>query len=182
MNREIAYISFVRRINWDTVNSLLHHCNEAVSKGAKCLYLMMASEGGGVDPGFAAYNQLRSLPVEIITHNIGSIDSMANVVFLAGTKRFACPNTTFLFHGIFWGFASGAEARRSQLLEILASLEAAENKMMDAISNKTSLTQEELHAFFMQGTMKDAAFALSKGIVEEIKDVSIPTGVNIVQA
>jgi ATP-dependent protease ClpP protease subunit len=182
MNVQIAYISFVRPINWDTVNSLLNHCNQAINHGAKQLYLLVSSNGGLVDPGFAVYNQLRSLPVEVITHNIGSVDSTGNVVFLAGSKRFACGNATFLFHGIHWGFGPGAEIRRPQLMEIIAALKAAESKMMDLIVNRSSLSREEVDAFFTEGAMKDASFALSKSIIEEIKDVAIPPGVTVIQA
>jgi len=181
MNRQRAYISFVRPINWDTVNPLLDTCSQAINNGARELYLLLSSPGGDVDPGVAVYNQLRGLPADIITHNTGCIDSIANVIFLAGSKRLACPISTFLFHGIYWDFSDAVELWRPQLMEITTSLQAAENKMRDIIVHRSNLSKEEVDAFFAEGATKDATFALSKGIINAIEDVKIPRGAHIVQ-
>ncbi|MDD5243711.1 MAG: ATP-dependent Clp protease proteolytic subunit [Syntrophorhabdaceae bacterium] len=182
MNPEIVYVSFVHPINWDTINPLIKLSNEIVNSGTKQMYLLMGSTGGFVDAGFAVYNHLLGLPIKVTTHNIGSIDSVANVIFLAGSRRLACENSTFLFHGVHWAFPSGAEVRRPQIMEIMTSIQAAENKMRDAIVSRSSLTVEEVDAFFMEGAMKDAAFALSKKFIDEIKPVNIPTGAPILNA
>jgi len=182
MNPEIVYVSFVRPINWDTINPLIKLSNEIVNSGAEQIYLLMGSTGGFVDAGFAVYNHLLGLPIKVTTHNIGSIDSVANVIFLAGSTRLACENATFLFHGIHWGFGAGAEVRRPQMMEIVTSLQAAENKMRDAIVSRSILTVEEVDAFFAEGAMKDANFALSKQIIHEIKAVNIPAGATILHA
>ncbi|WP_155837415.1 ATP-dependent Clp protease proteolytic subunit [Herminiimonas sp. CN] len=50
---------------------------------------------GSTDQGFALYNFLRSLPIPLKTHNIGDVESIAVVVFLASTKRFTCPHSRF---------------------------------------------------------------------------------------
>jgi ATP-dependent protease ClpP protease subunit len=181
MNRQRVYISFVRPINWDTVNPLLDTCSQAINNGARELYLLLSSPGGDVDPGVAVYNQLRGLPADIITHNTGCIDSIANVIFLAGSKRLACPISTFLFHGIYWDFSDAVELWRPQLMEITTSLQAAENKMRDIIVHRSNLSKEDVDAFFAEGATKDAAFALSKGIISAIDDVNIPQGAHIVQ-
>jgi ATP-dependent protease ClpP protease subunit len=181
MNRQRVYISFVRPINWDTVNPLLDTCNQAINDGARQLYLLLSSPGGDVDPGVAVYNQLLGLPADIITHNTGCIDSIANVIFLAGSQRLACPNSTFLFHGVHWDLSDAVELWRPQLMEITSSLQAAENKMRDIIVNRSNLSKEDVDAFFAEGATKDAAFALSKGIINAIEDINIPQGAHIFQ-
>ncbi|MHB8069713.1 MAG: ATP-dependent Clp protease proteolytic subunit [Desulfobaccales bacterium] len=181
MNGQVAYVSFVRPINWETASPLLNTCNQIVNSGVRELYLLLSSPGGQVDPGFAMFNQLIGLPVELITHNIGSIDSMANILFLSGSRRLACANSTFLFHGIHWGFPSPTEVIRPKLMEIVSSLRAAENRMRDVIVSKSSLSNEEVDGFFSEGATKDAEFALSKGIINAIEDVHIPTGVQVIQ-
>jgi len=182
MNPEIVYLSFVHPINWDTVNQLIKLSNDVVNRGIKKICLLMGSPGGLVDAGFAVYNHLLGLPIEVITHNISSIDSVANVIFLAGNKRLACENSTFLFHGTHWAFPAGAEVRRPQIMEIVTSIQAAENKMRDAIVSRSGLTIEEVDAFFTEGAMKDAAFALSKRIIDEIGPVNIQQGAPILHA
>jgi ATP-dependent protease ClpP protease subunit len=181
MNGQIVYVSFVRLINWDTATPLLNTCNQIVNSGARQIHLLLSSPGGQIDPGFSIYNQLIGLPIELVTHNIGSIDSMANIIFLAGTNRLACGNATFLFHGIHWGFPAAIEIMRPKLSEILTSLQAAENRMRDCIVSKTSLTGDEVDAFFAEGATKDAIFAHSRGIIHAIEDVNIPVGTQIVQ-
>lgn len=179
---EIVYISFVHPITWDTVNPLIKMSNDIVNNGVKQIYLLMGSPEGIVDAGFAVYNHLLGLPIIVTTHNIGSIDSVANVIFLAGAKRLACGNSTFLFHGVHWAFPAAAEVTRAQMTEIITSLRAGENKMRDAIVSRSGLTVDEVDAFFTEGAMKDAAFALSKKVIHEIGPVNIPTGVPILNA
>jgi ATP-dependent Clp protease, protease subunit len=181
MNSGIVYVSFVRHINWDTVNPLLSACNQAVNGGARQLHLLISSPGGQVDPGFAVYNQLVSLPIEIITHNISCVDSMATIVFLAGSKRRACVNATFLFHGIKWGIPSATELSTTQLIEITSSMQGAEAKMRDVIVSRSTLTSGEVDLFYTQGASKNADFALSKGLIHTVEDVRIPQGVNVIQ-
>ena len=42
------------------------------------------------DEARAVYNAMIAMPYPIITHNIGNVDSIANVIFLAGGTRYAC--------------------------------------------------------------------------------------------
>ncbi len=108
-------------------------------------------------------------------HNIGQIDSIANVIFLGGQKRFAAPNAAFLFHGIVMNVNAGAHGRTS-LKEFLSRLDSMETRMAETISQNSSLTEEELKEFFKQGEGKDVQFALAKGVIHEIKIPSIPEG------
>ena len=57
--------------------------------------------------GLNIYNVLIGMPFELITHNVGNVDSIANAVFLAGTKRYACPHSTFMFHGVGFDITAG---------------------------------------------------------------------------
>ena len=59
--------------------------------------------------GLNLYNVLRALPTKLITHNVGNVDSIGNAIFLAGVERYACPHSTFMFHGV--GFDAPANSR-----------------------------------------------------------------------
>jgi ATP-dependent protease ClpP protease subunit len=65
---------------------------------------MISTPGGSVMYGMNLYNVLRAFPIKLITHNVGNVDSMGNAVFLAGEERFACPHSTFMFHGVGFDF------------------------------------------------------------------------------
>jgi len=59
--------------------------------------------------GMNLYNVLRAMPFKLITHNVGNVDSIGNAVFLARAERYACPHSTFMFHGV--GIAEQAGIR-----------------------------------------------------------------------
>ena len=74
--------------------------SDLINSGENEIYVLLSSPGGSVASGVALYNYITSLPARVIIPNIGIVDSVANLVFLAGTKRYAAPNSSFLFHGV----------------------------------------------------------------------------------
>jgi ATP-dependent protease ClpP protease subunit len=46
------------------------------------------------------YNAMRAMPYPVITHNVGNGVYITNVVFLGCGERYACPASTFMFHGV----------------------------------------------------------------------------------
>src|SRR5688572_11202486 len=106
---ETVYVSFIAEINQTTTESLLGLCAKLGNSGVKRVYLLLSSPGGAVSAGIAAYNLLRAMPFHLVTHNVGSVNSIANVIFLAGEERYASPSATFMFHGV--GFDVTAQVR-----------------------------------------------------------------------
>ena len=94
-----TYISYFDVINEAKAKAFMAACADAVAQTRPSrLYFLFSSSGGSVDAGIALYNYLRALPVPIVMHNTGSIDSIANVVFLAADERYANPHSIFLLH------------------------------------------------------------------------------------
>jgi hypothetical protein len=73
---------------------------------------MLSTQGGSVMHGMNLYNLLRALPIELTIHNVGNVDSIGNVVFFAGSKRFAYAHSTFMFHGVGFDMDGKYPARR----------------------------------------------------------------------
>jgi ATP-dependent protease ClpP protease subunit len=172
------YINFFDGINLTTVNKFIKFTVDAIQQHTPTeIVYFISSNGGDVDSGFTLYNFLVSLhgKIKITMHNIGTIDSIANVIFLAGQKRYAAPNASFLFHGIVMNFNAGGIGR-TLLKENLSRLDGMETRMADTISKNTKLTTEELKNFFQQGEGKDVQFALDKEVIHEIKVPSVPHG------
>jgi len=67
--------------------------------------------------GFALYFFLKSLPLPLITWNVGSVESVGVAIFLAGHKRYACPGTRFLIHPLHWGFGNLVAADHARISE-----------------------------------------------------------------
>ena len=110
-------VHFIGPINHNSASAIRNNCLQAVQNGATEIELHMSSEGGNMTAGFALYFFLKSLPVPLTTHNIGSVESVAVVIFLAGHKRYACPGTRFLIHPLHWGFGSLVAADHSRVSE-----------------------------------------------------------------
>lgn len=110
-------VHFIGPINHNSASAVRNNCLQALQNGATEIELHMSSEGGNMTAGFALYFFLKSLPVPFTTHNIGSVESVAVVIFLAGQKRYACPGTRFLIHPLHWGFGSLVAADHSRVSE-----------------------------------------------------------------
>mgnify|MGYP001562549329 CR=1 FL=1 len=176
--QKTIYINFFDGINPTTVNKFIKFTVDAITQHNPTeLYYFISSPGGDVDSGFTLYNFLISLQskITITMHNIGQIDSIANVIFIAGQKRYAAPNSSFLYHGIVMNFNAGGVSR-TILKENLSRLDGMEERMADTISKNTKLTVTELKDFFQQGEGKDVTFALTKEVIHEIKVPAVPHG------
>lgn len=74
-------ISFQAGIVPETTNVLMGALSEAVNKKFDEIHLLLSSPGGQVREGITAYNFIQALPVPVHTYNIGSVDSIANVIY-----------------------------------------------------------------------------------------------------
>lgn len=174
-NSKTLYISFFDGIDLVKVNKFIQFTTEAINYHKPTeLYYLISSGGGDVNAGFVLYNYLLSLQgqLTITMHNIGSIDSMANVIFLAGQRRYAAPTASFLFHGV--AITIQGKYTVSAFREEMSKLEISEHRVIEAIGKHTKFTQDELMKLFSQGESKNAAYAQSKEVISEIKDPIIP--------
>jgi len=179
-SQKTIYVNYFDSIVDPKVRAVMAALSEMINKQKPdAIYCLFSSPGGQVEAGITLYNFLRSLPIEIIMHNTGIVDSIANVIFLSANIRYASVHSSFLFHGVNWNCATNTSANRNQLAETLSGLDASETKIRGIITERTGLTPEEVRALFTQGESKDPSFALSKGIVNEIKNPAIPKGVPI---
>jgi len=175
----LVYISFSAEINQASTESLIGVLSNCANAKVKQVYLLFSTLGGSVVNGFNLYNIMKGMPFELITHNVGCVNSIGNVVFLAGSKRYSSPSSTFMFHGV--GFLIQNERQTvKDLKEKLSGLTNDEIRIGDVIAQNTNLTQTEIAGFFNTGQTKDAPFALDKGIIHEIRDVNLSPGCPVI--
>lgn len=173
--KKVIYVNYCDDINPVKVKAIMAALSDIITREKPdTIYCLFSSSGGHVESGISLYNFLRALPTEIIMHNTGSIDSIANVVFLAADIRYASVHSSFLFHGINWNFEAKTSLNKNQLKEILSTFESSETKISGIITEKTKLTTEDLRGLFNQGASVNSEFALSKGVIVEIKNPVIP--------
>jgi ATP-dependent protease ClpP protease subunit len=177
---QAVYVSFSAEINVNTTETLIAAMSNIVNQGVRDVHLLMSSPGGMVMCGLNLYNTLRGLPIHLTTHNVGNMDSIGNTVFLAGETRYACPHSTFMFHGVAFPALAGQQFDEKTLLERLGSLKADQKRIGSIIKERTSLDESAIAGLFLEAQTKDAGFALTSGIVHEIREVQIPMGCPIV--
>lgn len=174
-------LSFVGPIQYPATKILRNSCCGAVNGGAKQLTILFSSFGGATFEGFALYHFLRALPLELTMHNIGSVQSIANVVFMAGSKRFACTPSRFMFHDFTWGSAQAETLERNQIKERTQSLDADADNFISIFKSQTSLTDKDFETLQLlnQPNIITPERAKEVGIIQEITDAKITAGIPI---
>lgn len=177
---KIVYVTFAAEINPHTTESLLAVIANCVNQKVQEIYLAFSTAGGLVAQGMVLYNVLRGMPIKLTTHNVGSVNSIGNVVFLAGETRYAAPHSTFMFHGVGFDSPQGVRLEEKLLSEKLGEI-AMEHKRIGALmAERTKLTKEVIEGLFREAQTKDAAFAVSNGIVHEVRDLQVPASSTVV--
>lgn len=176
-NKDTFFITFTDSITEDKVKNLIALVAEILNQHRPSqIHFLFSSSGGSVNAGIALYNFLRAIPAEVIFHNIGTVDSIATCIFLAGNKRYANPTAHFLFHGVAWPFHEGQSFSRKQLQEVISAMKQNEEDIAKIITGRTLISSDEVLSMFDQGTSKGLDFAIEKAVVHEIKEALIPSG------
>ena len=176
-----TYVSFSAEINAQTTEALLGVCADLANKKTDVVYLMLSTPGGNVMSGLTIHNFLRSMPFKLITHNIGNVDSIGNVIFLAGEERYSCPNATFMFHGVGFDIMQPTRFEEKLLRERLTSLQADQKRIADVITQRTKITPDEAEKMFLEAVTRDPHYAKANGIVHDIREVKVPVGTPVLQ-
>jgi len=150
------------------------------SNAGNDIYILMSSLGGNVSEGLNLAAYMKTLPVKITTHNIGQIDSIANVVFAAGSTRYATPNSSFMFHGVSMHYER-QDFIESQLLEQYRQVKRLRENIATVFSQHTGISVADAEELMVTGaTILNAQDALVKLIIHEIRDAAVPPGSHII--
>jgi len=175
----MIYINFSAEINEYTSESLMNFLANQLSSGEKEFYILLSSTGGRVDKGITLYNYIKSLPVKIIMHNIGIVNSVANIIFLVGNERYAVPHSSFLFHGVGFDILQPTRLEEKDLKEKIKIIERDQALMSEIIAEKTRLSIDEIRKLFLEAQTKTPEEAKKIGLIQDIREVKIPEGAKV---
>lgn len=168
-------------INDEKVSVLITYLNGLLvaQPAVTRLTIAVSSPGGNVNSGITAYSLLRALPFDIVTHNIGNVDSITNAIFLAGDTRLSNSAATFMFHGV--GLTVGKDIRMEEALlaAYLQSVQSDNRRIAQIIADRSNLSLTESLDLFKQQTTSSAAWAKANGIISDISEFSIPSGADV---
>lgn len=173
------WISFSAEINPQTCEVLISALAAFANQGSTEVNLLLSTPGGSVMHGMTIYNTARAMPFKLITWNMGNVDSIGNVIFLAGAERFACPLSTFMFHGVGFEVPPGFRMEENFVRERLDTIEADHKRIGSIIGTYSSLNEGDVVDLFEKASTKDAPWAQSVGIVNAIREPEIPAGIPV---
>jgi len=179
-NTPMLYVSFSAEISPKTTESLIAVMAEAANSNVRGVYLALSTPGGQVRDGMNLYNVLRGMPFTLTTHNVGSVNSIGNTVFLAGEKRYATANSTFMFHGVGFTITSATRLEEQDMRDRLDTILADQKSIGSVIVDNANLNQRQVASLFRNQQTKDAGWAVDKGIIHEIREFQIPKGSPVV--
>lgn len=167
-------IHYTGPINSSTCGNLINTCSRALQQEADVIQLNIATMGGECSYGFTLYNFLLSLPVAVHTHNLGTVESMGNILFLAGEHRTACVHSKFLFHPFHWTLHGSVD--HSRMAEYAMSLDYDLRLYADIVAERTEGAEQRLDVprYLMAAPrILGPKEALESGMIHAIDDLPI---------
>lgn len=172
------HVLFTGEINPASSNNFIVTLVNLIAQKADRVTIAINSSGGNVISGIAMHNAMLAMPYPIVTHNIGNVDSIANVVFLAGKERFACPTSTFMFHGV--GFNGNANERLEEnVLKAKLDTVLSDHKRISRLIATRTNDKIRVNAgmrLFKEQRTRNAQWALDNGFIDGVRDFAFPVG------
>lgn len=128
--------------------------------------VLITSQGGHVDSGFAIHDMLRFIESPVITIGTGWVASIAVPILFGAPKecRFSLPHTRFLLHQPSGGAGGAASDIRIEAEEILKVRE----RLNGLIADETGQTVEKVTTDSDRNFWMDAAEAKEYGLVSRV--------------
>ena len=148
----------------------------------KTIKILLSSGGGYVESGVTIHNYLRGLhqrhALQVITHNVGSVQSAAVDVYCAGNQRITSPYTFFMVHDSSFDLEDGSYDVKS-----VSDLEEENAITSDAgyalFSACTNLTVADVGEMFEEQTYIDPDQALDLGLAHSIQPATFDRAADI---
>lgn len=173
----VFVLHFTGPINSSTTGQLIEKCTKAVQQEASELIIKIATMGGECSYGFTLYNFFRSLPIPLHTHNLGTVESMGNIIFLAGERRTAARYSKFLFHPFHWTLHGAIDHAR--MSEYSMSMDEDRRLYEQIVLERTQGAEEPMDvASYLTASPRfiNPDEAIKCGLIHAIDELSMPQG------
>ncbi len=136
--------------------------------------VIITSQGGHVDSGFAIHDMMKYIESPIITIGAGWVASIGVPILLAGDKgqRYSLPNTRYLLHQPSGGAGGQASDIRIAAEEILK----LRHRINQMIANETGQSIEQVENDSDRNFWMDSEQALKYGLISKIITSSAEVG------
>ena len=172
-----AWFTLSGDVNSDMVHRVFESVAAMTADGIDTAHILVQSNGGYVSDGLCLYNYLANSPVEFVMYNGGAVASIAVIVFLAGTRRYASDTARFMVHKSHATASPGA--RPDALNIIVEGLRADDARTESILRRHIELTPEQwaIHQYSdLHLTARDARTAR---MVNAVSDFAPPKGASL---
>ncbi|MEQ8747837.1 ATP-dependent Clp protease proteolytic subunit [Pyruvatibacter sp.] len=177
---KVAYFGFTGHIEPNGVTRIAAALNQAHNDNYDEVHLCFSSMGGFVADGIYLYNHMKSLPLRVVAHNMGSVCSIAVAVFCGAAKRYCSQHAMFMIHPtVINASAEGMSAERLQ--HSLQSTLADDSRTEDILRERTTLPDDLLQARRFRDVHITPSEALKFGLVHAVQEFTLPKGHQIIQ-
>ncbi|MEQ4988013.1 ATP-dependent Clp protease proteolytic subunit [Proteus sp. fly-1089] len=167
----IHTIHYLCPVTPNSVSQLQEKCLVAIANGATQLNIHISSSGGDITSGFTAYNFIKSLQIPVTTHNISNVDSIANIIFLAGSNRLANSNARFLLHPFQWGIGGLQTVDHERMREWVSSLDHDLDRFINIFNTEAS--ENNWRDMIKSSTILNPEIALNLNVISGVSDATI---------
>jgi ATP-dependent Clp protease protease subunit len=155
-------------IDINTAHNLIIYVNNQIyASNIKRLKIIISSPGGDVDSAIRIYSYLKALSIEIETIALSQIDSAANIIYSAGTKRIAIKGCRFFLHeGTFTTGTQTTTLHNHE--EVLAIFKELLKKHISILAKETGQDEKKINVLLQKSSILSAEEAKELGLVHEI--------------
>ncbi|MDB5959475.1 MAG: peptidase [Massilia sp.] len=172
-----AWFTLSGDVNSDMVHRVFEAVAHMTEDGIDVAHVLVQSNGGYVSDGLCLYNFLANSPIEFVMYNGGAVASIAVIVYLAGTRRYASETARFMVHK---SHATASPGARPDALNIIVEGLRADDARTESILRKhIELTPEQwaIHQYSdLHLNARDAGLA---GMINEVADFRPPKGARL---
>ena len=142
----------------------------------KDISIYINSPGGSVTAGFAIYDTMRFLGLDINTYCIGQAASFGALILCAGTKkkRFALPNSRIMIHQPYGGITGSSADIHIQAQEILRM----KNRIAEIIAEHSGQSFEKVLEDSDRDFFMSAEEAVTYGLIDHVVTPSKRKAIN----
>ena len=148
-------------------NLIIYINNQIYSSNIEKLKIIISSNGGDVDSAIRIYSYLKALSIEIETIALSQIDSAANIIYAAGSKRIAIKGCRFFLHeGTFTNGSQTATLHVHE--EAITIFKELLKKHIGILSKETGKKEKKISKLLQESSILTAERAKELGLVHEI--------------
>lgn len=178
----MLYITFNAQIEDETTNRLIEEVSKGFNEGEKELTLLFNTPGGRVSNGITTHNFLKTLKMKKIFWNIGNIDSIGVMMFLAGDERYCMPHSRFLLHDIGRTVFQAPITFTQEQIELwIKGMEQDRNAIASLIAERISQSKEKIIEMMKRGEILTTEEAKNLNFIQKSeKKLEIPQGIKMI--